>query len=234
MENKKSICFVATVEFAVNSFLLNHLIELSKFYNITVITSLKNKNFLSSYKKNIKVINVNFVRRINIFYDPICFLQLVMIFWKNRFDAVSTITPKAGMLGMLASYITFIPMRVHCYTGQIWITELGIRRILFRSVDKFINILSTHNIVDSKSQYNFLVDEFIIREDKSFVFGPGSICGVNVALFFPLMILETTVASLPTTAFFASISNQLDESWSFFKNFVIVPGLILLLNSKSI
>ena len=214
MENKKSICFVATVEFAVNSFLFYHLIELSKFYNITVITSHKNKNFLSSYKKNIKVINVNFVRRINIFYDPICFLQLVMIFWKNRFDAVSTITPKAGLLGMLASYITFIPMRVHCYTGQIWVTELGIRRILFRSVDKFINILSTHNIVDSKSQYNFLVDEFIIREDKSFVLGAGSICGVNVTKFKPSVKIRLSLRKklkIPKSAFIFLFLGRLNK-----------------------
>ena len=38
---------------------------------------------------------------------------------------------------------------------------------------------------------------------------------------------EITVANLPTTAFLASISYQVDVIWSFFKNFDIVRGLIL-------
>ena len=49
----------------------------------------------------------------------------------------------------------------------------------------------------------------------------------------PLIILETTVASLPTTAFVASISYHDEFTWSFFTNFVIVPGLILLITIKS-
>jgi hypothetical protein len=48
------------------------------------------------------------------------------------------------------------------------------------------------------------------------------------------MILETTVANLPTTALVASISYHDEFTWSFFTNFVIVPGLILLLITKSI
>jgi hypothetical protein len=48
------------------------------------------------------------------------------------------------------------------------------------------------------------------------------------------MILEITVASLPTTALVASISYHDEVIWSFLTNFVIVPGLILLLITKSI
>ena len=33
---------------------------------------------------------------------------------------------------------------------------------------------------------------------------------------------------------YRTTSYQFEESWSFFKNFVIVPGLILLLSLKSI
>ena len=58
--------------------------------------------------------------------------------------------------------------------------------------------------------------------------------GKNKALFFPLIILEITVASLPTTALVASISYHDEVIWSFLTNFVIVPGLILLLITKSI
>ena len=41
---------------------------------------------------------------------------------------------------------------------------------------------------------------------------PSSICGVKVVLFLPLIIFDITVANLPTTAFLASISYQLDDN----------------------
>ena len=185
MISKKSICFVATVEYAVNAFLFNHLVELSKYYKITVITKQENKGFQHKVSEEIDFINLDFKRKINLVSDLIVFFKLFIIFFKNRFDVVTTITPKAGLLGMLASYIAFTPMRVHCYTGQIWITRLGFQRRLFRSIDKFINALSTHNIIDSKSQYDFLLNEHIIFKDKSFVFGGGSVCGVDLKRFKP-------------------------------------------------
>ena len=48
----KKICFVATVEYAVNVFLLSHLRALSKIYDITVIVNTNNINFLAEQGVN--------------------------------------------------------------------------------------------------------------------------------------------------------------------------------------
>ena len=45
---------------------------------------------------------------------------------------------------------------------------------------------------------------------------------------------NAVVGRLATTALVASISYHDDVTWSFFTNLVIVPGLILLLITKSI
>ena len=42
---------------------------------------------------------------------------------------------------------------------------------------------------------------------------------------FPLIIFDIIVASLPTTAFFASISYQDDDNWSFLTNLVMIGGI---------
>ena len=80
MANRKSICFVATVEFAVSAFLLSHLKELSKYYDLTVIVNLKNPNFLIDKKLNIKLVNINFSRKINIISDLLSLIQLAYLF----------------------------------------------------------------------------------------------------------------------------------------------------------
>ena len=166
MENKQSICFVATVDFAVNAFLLNHLRELSNHYNLTLITNLQNPNFLNKNNLNIKLININFSRNINIFSDFYSLTRLIFLFCTNKFDAVHSITPKAGLLAMLAAFIAFIPLRIHCFTGQVWVTRKGLIRKILRLIDKLIGNLTTKNIVDSKSQYNFLLNQKILKKIK--------------------------------------------------------------------
>ena len=204
MANKRSICFVATVEFAVNAFLLNHLKELSKYYDVTVIVNLKNPNFLIDKKLDIKLININFSRNINIISDLFSLFQLIFIFLTKKYDAVHTITPKAGLLGMIASFLTFVPLRVHCFTGQVWVTRKGVSRIILKLIDKLIGILTSKNIVDSKSQYNFLLKEKILKKNKTIVFGNGSIAGVDLSKFKPNKKIKgilRTKLKIPTSAF---------------------------------
>ena len=86
---------------------------------------------------------------------------------------------------MTASFLTFIPIRVHCFTGQVWATKSGLSRLLLKLIDKVVGILSTQNIVDSKSQYKFLVKENVLKKDKSLVFGSGSVSGIDLLKFKP-------------------------------------------------
>ena len=185
MANKKSICFVATVEFAVSAFLISHLEELSKNYDLTIIVNIKNPNFLTKKNLDVKLIDINFARKINIFSDAISFIKLVYLFLTKKYDAVHSITPKAGLLAMGASLLTFTPVRVHCFTGQVWSTKSGLSRLFLKLIDKVIGILSTHNIVDSNSQYNFLVNTNVLNKNKSLVFGNGSVSGVDLLKFKP-------------------------------------------------
>jgi glycosyltransferase involved in cell wall biosynthesis len=204
MESWKSLCFIATVEYSVDAFLYNHIKELSKFYKITVITNNKNKNFITGKLKGITVIDIKFSRKINLFNDVICLFHLFTIFCTKKFDVVTTITPKAGLLGIFAAFFAFIPIRIHCFTGQIWATKFGWKRSFFKFIDKFINYMTTRNIVDGKSQYNFLLRENIISKKTSIVFANGSICGVDLARFKPnkdTRLLLRKSYGIPNSAF---------------------------------
>jgi glycosyltransferase involved in cell wall biosynthesis len=185
IKNKKSLCFVASVEYSLDAFLYDHIIKLSKFYKITVITNCKTKNFLTGKLNGISVINVNFSRKISVLNDLVCLFRLIIIFSNKKFDVVTSITPKAGLLAIFAAFFNSVPIRVHCFTGQIWSNKLGLKRWFFKQIDKFINTTTTHNIIDGKAQYNFLLNEKVISKNKSFVFGNGSICGVNLEKFRP-------------------------------------------------
>lgn len=183
MKDKQKIIFVATVEFAVKAFLLSHLKVLSDKFDLTVVVNSNNLNFLSENSINAKLVVVPFKRNINVFYDLYCLVVLICLFLKVKPSAVHSITPKAGLLGMLAAFLTFTPLKLHTFTGQVWSNKDGFVRYLLKTIDKFIGALTNFNIVDSPSQRDFLIQENVLDNSKCVVFGLGSVAGVDLNKF---------------------------------------------------
>lgn len=189
----KKICFVLTAEFSVKAFLLNHLIALSKIYDVTVIVNTNNPNFLSQQGIKAQVIPLTISRDINLVSDFRCLIQLIKIFWKFKFLVIHSITPKAGLLAMLAAWVSLTPIRVHTYTGQVWADKVGFKRLALKMIDWFYGKLSTHNIIDSPSQRDFLINEGVLSPNKCLVFGKGSIAGVDISQFKPNPVIRKQV-----------------------------------------
>ncbi len=182
-----------TVEFAVKVFLLNHLRALTKIYDVTVIVNTNNPNFLIEHGINAKVIALDITRKIGFFSDLVALVKLMKIFSQQRFSAVHSITPKAGLLAMLAACLIRVPLRIHTFTGQIWVTKSGFKRLILKQLDCFIASLTTHNIIDSPSQRDFLVNEKVVSANKSIVFAKGSISGVDINRFKPDPIAKSRI-----------------------------------------
>ncbi len=134
-------------------------------------------------------------RKIHPLNDIKSLLELVWHFRKNQFDAVHSVTPKAGLLAMLAGFLSGVPVRTHTFTGQVWANKRGLPRLLLKCMDKCISAFSTHVIVDSPSQRDFLGKERVISRQKALVFGIGSIAGVDSQKFKPDRIARQQVRS---------------------------------------
>ena len=180
---KKKICFVATIDIDITSFLINHLKKLVEIYDLTVITNTNNLKFLSEHNIKANVIKLSFSRKINLPNDFYCLVKLIHIFIENQFLIVHSITPKAGLLAMFAAKLSFVPIRIHSFTGQVWASKIGLKRQFLKFIDRILAKLTTHNLIDSKSQRNFLVQQKILDEKKSIVFGSGSVSGVDFNRF---------------------------------------------------
>ncbi|MBA4389472.1 MAG: glycosyltransferase family 1 protein [Syntrophus sp. (in: bacteria)] len=182
---KPRICFITAVEITVKAFLMDHCRAMSSRYDITVVTNANDAGFLESFGLNIPVITLSIERRISLFGDISALLALYRLFREYGFDAVHSITPKAGLLSMVAAFFAHIPVRIHTFTGQVWVTRKGIVRWILKIADKLIAFCATHILVDSHSQRDFLIKEKIVSESKSHVIANGSICGVDTKRFAP-------------------------------------------------
>ena len=107
------------------------------------------------------------------------------MFASNKFDCVLSIMPKSGLISMLGSFFTRVPIRIHIFTGQVWSTKTGLSRWLLKSLDKVLSFCATHLLADSFSQRDFLIESGVAKRQKIGVLGKGSISGVDLSRFRP-------------------------------------------------
>lgn len=169
----------------VNAFLQQPIRLLNSCYDIYVAADFDNETSLHGLEGLVNILPVGIKRQISSWYDLLALWQLIRLFHKHRFDIVHSVTPKAGLLAMMASAITGIGIRIHTFTGQVWATKTGLARAMLKSFDKFIACLSTNILIDSPSQRTFLIKEGVVKALKSDVLLEGSISGVDLQRFKP-------------------------------------------------
>lgn len=191
--SKKSICFVATAHYTIEVFLLDQIKKLSEVYNVTVVLKATDPDFLARRGIKADVIFVPIERKISLINDVRALYFLIKFFRDNSFDLVHSVTPKAGLLAMLASLFANINIRIHMFTGQVWGSRRGLIRWILKSTDRITALAATHVLTDSFTQRIFLINERVISEEKSCVLASGSISGVDLERFKPNDILRNEV-----------------------------------------
>ncbi len=191
---KKKICFVVSSPLTANAFLLKHFDFLSKDYDLFLVANFKenlSNPFSSPFVKGVN--NIVIQRDISILND----IKTICLLWKYfvgmKFDAVHTVTPKAGLLGILAGRMAGVRKRTHIFTGQVWHTRKGLIRELLIFCDRFIVMNATNILVDGESQRQFLIKNKIVNNSNAVVLGKGSISGVDTNRFIPSTTLRMEI-----------------------------------------
>lgn len=182
--DRKKICFVVAIPASAQAFLKDHIKNLSNDYDVYLAGNIKdNAEVCNLAIKGWKHIDIN--RQISIAKDIKAVFQLRKYFTDMKFDAVHSVTPKAGLVTALAGFLAYIPIRIHIFTGQVWATKQGLSKKFLMGIDRFISNINTHILVDGNSQRKYLIDNKILKKEKAIVLGDGSISGVNTERFSP-------------------------------------------------
>lgn len=181
---RKSICFVVAVPDTAMAFLRDHIRALSADYDVYLMCNIPDEYCVSGLSLK-GTFHIDISRNISIWQDVKAVFQAYKIFQKMHFDAVHSVTPKAGLVTALAASLARLKQRTHIFTGQVWATKRGFQRKLLKFIDILIARLDNHILVDGKTQRSFLENEGVLRRDEALVFCNGSISGVNTDRFRP-------------------------------------------------
>ena len=164
-----------------------------KFYSVVLFTSNEQLELLDVLPDELDIRTIPIKREINIIADILVLFRLFYIFRRENYVLVHSVSPKAGLLGMISARLAFVPHRIHTFTGQVWITSKGLKRWLLKFLDKLIYLCSSMILVDSSSQREFLIEQNVVRRKFSKVLGQGSISGVDLNRFRPNLKMRNLI-----------------------------------------
>ena len=175
----KKLIFSATVPESIATFCKDILENLSHRFEVVAMSSPGESLHDVDALENVRTIKVNMERRIAVFHDIVSLWKIIHVFRKEKPYIVHSITPKAGLLCMIAAWITRVPVRIHTFTGLVFPTEKGLKRRILMITDSITCFCATHIIPEGEGIRHDLLSYGITRKDIK-VLGYGNVRGVNM------------------------------------------------------
>ena len=144
----------------------------------------------------------NFTHAIEMTRDPSPLSDLkslmawIVLLRKIRPTVTSIGTPKAGLVGGLAAFLTRVPRRVYLLRGLRLETTHGFRRRIFTLIEK-LSIFVAHDVLSvSPSLRQRTIDLRLVKPEKIVVLGAGSSNGVDTEEYSPANVSTQVIAKL--------------------------------------
>ena len=175
----KKIVRAATIGLSLNAFCRGLLRELTEEgYEVVALSSPDADLQQVGEREGVRTIGVPMERRISPLKDLVSLVRLIRGLRKEKPDMVHSMTPKAGLLCMMAAKMAGVPVRVHTFTGLVWPTSTGLIRQILIWTDKLTCACATHVIPEGEGVKQDL-QRCITRKPLK-VLGYGNVKGIDL------------------------------------------------------
>ena len=177
----KKIIIITSVPISFATLIKGQAKYLSKFYEVKLVSSHSHLNKQIADFEGVEFKSINMTRKITPIQDLKAIFKLYKYISNERPDIVYTFTPKAGLLGMLASFLSRIPVRVHNIVGMPLMEYTGLKLILLKFIERLTYYFSTKIFCNSFGLKKYVNDN--LTSSPITVVGEGSINGVDTEFF---------------------------------------------------
>lgn len=178
---RKKVLRITTVPVSLK-LLEGQLNMLNRLYEVVAVSSPGKELEEIGMREGVRTEAVYMERRIALGQDVISLLALIRLIRKEKPWMVHTMTPKAGLLGMLAARICGVPVRMHTFTGLVFPTATGIKKRLLMLTDRITCACATFINPEGEGVKNDLM-RFGITHKELHIIGNGNVNGVDVSYF---------------------------------------------------
>lgn len=178
----------STVPGSLNTFckgLLRELIDIDSYDVIAVSSPGVELNEIA-VREGVRTYAVPMERHISPFKDLRSLWGLIKVFHKEKPTMVHSMTPKAGLLSMMAAWVTRVPIRVHTFTGLVFPTATGLKQKILIFTDKLTCACATHIIPEGEGVKNDMINYKITKKPLK-VLGYGNVRGIDLEHYNPAL-----------------------------------------------
>lgn len=179
----------STIPTSLDVLLKGQLKFLNQYFSITAISG--NGQSLENVRdrEQVKIHPITMKRRISPIKDFVSLVRLFLYFKKEKPLIVHSITPKAGLLTMLAGKLAGVPVRMHTFTGLIFPTKTGLMQQLLIQMDRILCWAATNVYPEGQGVKNDLI-KYRITSKPLKVIANGNVNGIDLNFFSPSLISE--------------------------------------------
>ncbi|GAB3711891.1 glycosyltransferase family 4 protein [Flavobacterium koreense] len=191
----KKIIRTATVSISLDILLKGQLAFLKEYYEVVAVSGQDEHLDNVANREGVRTIPVSFQRQISPFKDFISLLKLYKVLRKEKPLIVHSITPKAGLLTMIAGYFAGVPIRVHTFTGLVFPYKKGFLHHLLLFLDKVLCRFATHIIPEGEGVKKDLL-AFKVTKKPLKVIANGNVNGIDLDFFNPNKVSQVEQENL--------------------------------------
>lgn len=200
-ENKKpKIIRACTVSLSVG-FVSGMLDDLKRQYDVVLLSSPGKELDDAVAEHGVNAIAVPMQRHISIRHDIVSLWRIVRAFLREKPTMVHSMTPKAGLLCMVAAWMCRVPVRIHTFTGLVFPTSHGLKKKLLMLTDAITCRCATHIIPEGEGVKNDLLSNGITRKPLQ-VLGYGNVMGIDVQRFSRRKEIEEAASEIRDNSVF--------------------------------
>lgn len=180
---KVKLIRITTVPISLKILLKDQLRFMNQYFETIGISSEGKELLEVKHDEGIKTIAVNMSREITPLKDFLSLLKMIRLLHKEKPTIVHTHTPKAGIIGMLASWIVRVPHRLHTVAGLPVMEAKGKKKLLLLKVEQLTYFCATKVYANSYGLKKYILDNHLTHKNKLKVIGHGSSNGIDTLYF---------------------------------------------------
>jgi glycosyltransferase involved in cell wall biosynthesis len=178
----KKIIRTSTIAMSLNYLLKGQLEFLNQEFEVIAVSGFDDNLKEVEVREKVKVHDLEMQRQISPLKDLISLIKLYFYFKKEQPQIVHSITPKAGLLSMIAAKFAGVPIRMHTFTGLIFPTKKGFFQKLLIFMDKLLCKYATHIYPEGNGVKNDLINYKITNKPLKII-ANGNVNGIDVDYF---------------------------------------------------
>lgn len=187
---KPKLIRITTVPLSLDKLLSGQLNYMNSFYEVIAVSSEKEYLERVGEKEKVSTFHLEMSRKITPISDLLAVIKLYFFLRNEKPFIVHTHTPKAGIVGMLASKLAGVPNRFHTVAGLPLLETSGFKRKLLDFVEKLTYSCATKVYPNSHGLLAIITQNNYCSVDKLKVIANGSSNGIDSTYFNPELFSE--------------------------------------------